>query len=151
MQVLDVYAQKYAEYEKAATIRADGRTIVTATVLVLCMVMLYLLCRTRVNERLGIIAVYRLLGIPKRKLYAIFLLEGGLCSLTTLLPATLLTWLGVYAAGRIPELESSLELPWQAAAVTCGCIVCYYLLVAILPLTKLLRYPPAQLAAKYDM
>ena len=149
--VQDVYAEKYAQYEQAATIRADGRTIVTGTVLLLCVVMLYLLCRTRVNERLGMVAVYRLLGIPKRKLYVIFLLEGVVSALTTVVPATALTWLVVLIAGRVPEIESTLELPWQAAAVAGCAIVGYYLLVTVLPLTRLLRYPPAQLAAKYDM
>ncbi len=149
--VRDPYEEKYAAYQQAATIRADARTIVSATVLVLSMVMLYLLCRTRVNERLGLIAVYRLLGIPGRKLHGIFLLEGMLVALTTVLPTGLLTWLGVKLAAGIPELESALELPWQAAALAGAGILLYYLAVTALPLARLLRLPPAQLAAKYDM
>ena len=149
--ITDEYAVKYAQYQQAATIRADGRTIVTATVLALCVVMLYLLCRTRVNERLGMIAVYRLLGIPKRKLYTIFLLEGSLSALVTVVPAAVLTWLGVLVAGNTPELGGTLELPWQAAAVAALCILGYYLLVTVLPLFSLLRDPPARLAARYDM
>lgn len=151
VEVSDPYAEKLAAYEAAATKRADARTIVTVSVVVLCMVMLYLLCRSRVNERLGLIAVYRLLGIPGRKLYGIFLLESGIAALTTLVPAVALTWLGIVLAAQIPELESTLELPLHTAAMAGACIVCYYLLVSALPLGRLLRQPPAQLAAKYDL
>lgn len=149
--VRDPYAETYAQYQQAATLRADARTIVTATILVLCMVMLYLLCRTQVNERLELIAVYRLLGIPGRKLHAIFLLEGTISALGTIVPAAALVWLVISLAERIPELESTLELPWQAATVASGGILAYYLLVTLLPLCRLLRLPPARLAAKYDM
>lgn len=151
VQIRDIYAEKYSQYQQAATIRADARTIVTATILVLSMVMLYLLCRTQVNQRLGLIAVYRLLGIPGRKLHGIFLLEGALSGATTVLPATALTWLVIALSGKIPELEASLELPWQAATLSALGILLYYLLVVLLPLARLLRLPPAQLAAKYDM
>ena len=151
VKVSDPYAEKYAAYEAAATRRADSRTIVTATIAVLCMLMLYLLCRNRVNQRIGLIAVYRLLGIPGRKLYGIFLLESCISALTTLVPAVVLTWLGISFAGKIPELESTLELPLSVALLVGGCIVVYYLLVSVLPLGHLLRCPPARLAAKYDL
>ncbi len=151
VEISDPYARKYAEYEAAATKRADARTVVTVSVILICMIMLYLLCRSRVNERLGMIAVYRLLGIPGRKLYIIFLMESGIAALTTLLPTVMLTWLGIMVAEKIPELESTLELPLQTAAIVAVCIVGYYLLVSVLPLGRLLRQPPAQLAAKYDL
>ena len=58
---------------------------------------------------------------------------------------------GIALAEKIPEMKSTLELPWTLAAAVCGCIVCYYLLVSVLPLGRLLRCPPASLAAKYDL
>ena len=149
--VRDPYQEKYDEYAAAASIRADARTIVTATILLLSMVMLYLLCRSQVQERLGLAAVYRLLGIPGRKLHGIFLLEGGLSALGTIVPTTALIWLVIHFGSRIPELKIALKRPWQAAALAGGGVVVYYLLVCVLPLIRLLRLPPAQLAAKYDM
>ena len=149
--VSDPYQEKYNEYAAAASIRADARTIVTATILLLSMVMLWLLCRSQVQERLGLVAVYRLLGIPGRKLHAIFLMEGALSALTTILPVTVLIWLGIHFGSGIPELKIALKLPWQAAAAAGGGVMLFYLLVCVLPLIRLLRLPPAQLAAKYDM
>ena len=151
VSVTDVYALKYEEYAKAAHLRADARTIITATVLVICLVMLYLLCRTQVQERLGLIAVYRLLGIPKGKLRGIFLTESLVSALGTVVPSALLTWLAVFLLMTNPDTRLNLLLPWQAAAIVSGCILGYYILVSLLPLARLLRLPPAQLAAKYDI
>ena len=151
MRVTDPYAQKVAEYEAAATKRADGRTIVIAGVVALCMMMLYLLCRSRINERLGLIAVYRLLGIPGRKLYGIFLMESGVAALTTLVPTVILTWAGLWAVRLLPQQTLALELPLPVALAAGAGIAAYYLLVSVLPLGRLLRQPPAQLAAKFDL
>ena len=151
VRVTDPYAQKVAEYEAAATKRADGRTIVIAGVVALCMMMLYLLCRSRINERLGLIAVYRLLGIPGRKLYGIFLMESGVAALTTLVPTVILTWAGLWAVRLLPQQTLALELPLPVALAAGAGIAAYYLLVSVLPLGRLLRQPPAQLAAKFDL
>ena len=151
LRVSDLYQNQYDQYARAASIRADARTIVTATVLAVCLVMLYLLCRTQAQGRIELLAVYRLLGIPRRKLYIIFLLEGVLSALTAIIPAALLTWGGVMAIHRWTEIELAIVLPWQAAGLVGLGILAYYLLVSVLPLFSLLRLPPARLAAKYDM
>ena len=151
VSVSDPYAEKYAEYAKAAHLQADGRTIITATVLAICLVMLYLLCRAQVQERLGLVAVYRLLGIPKGKLRVIFLMESTLSALGTVIPAVAATWLGVFLLMSMADTTLNLLLPWQAAAALGAGILVYYVLVSLLPLSRLLRLPPAQLAAKYDM
>ena len=147
----DPYAEKYELYAEAAHLRADGRTIITATILLLCMVMLYLLCRAQVQERLGLIAVYRLLGIPKRKLHSIFIMEALRSGAGTVLPTAAISWLLVYVLARIPEINLQLLLPWQAAVIVSAVLMGYYVLVSLLPLAQLLRLPPAQLAAKYDL
>lgn len=95
-------------------------------------------------------AVYRLLGIPKRKLAGIFAMESILSSLQTALPAAVVVWLVITILSRIEDLGLRLILPWQAAAAVYGGILVYHILAALLPLGRLLRLPPAQLAAKYD-
>ena len=147
----DPYEETYRVYAEAAGIRADARTIVTITILLLCMIMLYLLCRVQVQERIGLIAVYRLLGIPKRKLHSIFLLEASLSAFFTIIPTAIVTSIAITLLKKIPELAINLLLPWQAVVFVSGSLLIYYALVSILPLARLLRLPPAQLAAKYDM
>lgn len=149
--VRDRHTDTWNEYKKATSLQTDARTIVTVTVIGLAMVMLYLLCRAQIQERLGMLSVYRLLGIPKRKLAAIFALESLISSLTTILPAAVVTWGVITVLAKVPEWNISLILPWQAAAAVYGFTLVYYMAVSLLPLRKLLRMPPARLAAKYDM
>ncbi|MGN0986006.1 MAG: ATP-binding cassette domain-containing protein [Candidatus Enterenecus sp.] len=151
LTVKDANGDAWARYEAASHMKADARTIVTATVLVLCMVMLYLLQRSCVQQRIGMMAVYRLLGIPRRKLLAIFAGESVLLSLISVLPAAALTWLAVRVMGAMPSLSFSMVLPWQAVLAVWLVITAYYLAVCLLPVLRLLRLPPARLAGRYDM
>ncbi len=151
VQVTDPYQDQVDAYTQAANLRADARTIVTFTVMALCLVMLYLLCRTQAQSRLELLAVYRLLGIPRRKVHGVFLMEATLSALETVLPTAVLLCVGVTLANGTKELALPIELPWQATLAV-GLVICgYYLLVTALPLIRLLGMPPAQLAAKYDI
>lgn len=151
VRIGDPYQSQYDAYSEAAHLRADARSIITATVLAVCLIMLYLLCRIQAQERIGLLAVYRLLGIPRRKLHAIFLVEGAVSALTAIIPTALITWAAVAFINTRTEIELPVILPWQAAAVTGAGILVYYLVTSVLPLFRLLSLPPAQLAAKYDM
>lgn len=151
VRVDDPYQSQYDAYSETAHLRADVRSMITATVLVLCLVMLYLLCRIQAEERIGLIAVYRLLGIPGRKLHAIFLIEGAGFALTAILPTAFVTWAALAFISVRTEIELPVVLPWQAATVTACGILIYYLVTAVIPLFRLLSLPPARLAARYDM
>ena len=150
IDVVDEYTEAYEAYMEASRVKVNARTVVTATVMLLSMVMLYLLCRSQARDRIGMMAVYRLLGIPGSKLRLIFLLEGVLISLRTALPAAVAAFVVLTVLGNIEQLGLKLILPPVAAAIVYLGILCYHLLVAVLPLGRLLRLPPAQLAAKYD-
>ena len=149
--VTDKNSDAWAAYRSATSMRLGARQIVTLTVIALSLAMLYLLQRSRVQERIGLVAVYRLLGIPGRKLGAIFALEHILSSLTSTPPTAFLTWLTVAVLKKFPSLEIQLLLPWYAAAGVYFCILAFCVLVSLLPLYRLLRLPPARLAAKYDL
>lgn len=148
VSVKDSYSETMEEYRQSSQLRADARTIVTATVMVLCAVMLYLLRRAQVLDRIGMLSVYRLLGISRRKTTGIFCMEsllGGFCVIT---PTVIAVWIVV----KVLELFEVLKLvfPWQAGLLVVAVIALFHLLVTLLPLCRLLRLPPAQLAAKYD-
>lgn len=151
LTVTDANGSAWAYYETMSTMKADARTIVTVTVIILCMVMLYLLQRSCVQQRMGMMAVYRLLGIPRRKLLTIFSMESLLLSLLSVLPAALITWLVVEILNRLPSLDFSMVLTWQAALTVFAFITVYHLLASLVPVWRLLRLPPARLAGKYDM
>ena len=148
--IYDHYVTTMRQYREETSLRADARTIVTATIILLSMVMLYLLRRSQVQERIGMLSVYRLLGIPRRKAAGIFCLESLLSCLSVALPAALAVWAVLLGLNAMPETQTQMLLPLEAALlVGCG-ITVFHLVVTLLPLWRLLRLPPAQLAAKFD-
>lgn len=151
LTVKDANTDAWNEYYRASGMRLGARQVVTFTVILLCVVMLYLLQRTRVQERIGLIAVYRLLGIPGGKLCAIFALESMFLALRSILPVTLVAWAVVAAMNSLPSMVSSLTLPWYAALACALLLLGFHILAGLLPLRRLLKMPPARLAAKYDI
>ena len=150
VEVVDAYTDAWSEYEQASSLRASARTIVTVTVMALAMVMLFLLRRSQVQERMDMLAVYRLLGIPKGKLVTVFTLESLLQSIIAALPCTLVTWLVLHLLRNVEDLGFAMLLPLSAALTVWATITLYHLAVTLLPLLHLLRLPPARIASKYD-
>lgn len=148
--VTDQYGSDWDAYLALTQKRIDARTIVTLTVILLCIVMLYLLQCSGVHERIGMICVYRLLGIPKRKLMAVFATESVLTFLTTTLPTAALAFLTVATLTKLPSADIQLLLPWKAACFVTLAIGLCQILLSVLPLLRLLRQPPARLATKFD-
>ncbi len=148
ISVIDSYADRMAQYEEASRLRSDARSIVTATVMLLAAVMLYLLRRADVRGRIGMLSVYRLLGIPERKLVGIFVIESLIGAMTAVIPSVAAAWLGIAMLGLHGAVN--LVFPWHAALLVVLGIFLYQLAVTIFPLRRLLKMPPAQLAAKYD-
>ena len=146
--VNDSYTDSMTAYQAATAARADARTIIIMTVMLLSAVMLWLLRRADVNGRVGMLSVYRLLGIPVRKTVGIFCIESLLNSLSIALPGAIGTWAVLSLLGLMNLTE--LTLPWYAAVLVYLGIAAYHLLVTVLPLRRLLKLPPAVLAAKYD-
>ena len=72
-------------------------------------------------------------------------------ALRSILPAALLTWAGVAVMARLPSMEVSLRLPWYAALACALGLLGFHILAGLLPLQRLLKLPPARLAAKYDL
>ena len=150
VEVLDEYTDAWEEKVGQTQMRLDARTIVTVTILLLCLVMLYLFQRSKVQERIGMIAVYRLLGIPGRKLATVFCMESFLIFLRTTLPSGLIVWGVLALLAQFKSFEVPLYLTWKAAGIGAAGILLFHMLVSIVPLYRLLKQPPARLAAKFD-
>ena len=150
IDVKDDYADAWLEKVGQRDNRLDARTIVTVTVLIVCFAMLYLFQRSQVRERIGMVAVYRLLGIPGGKLATIFCMESFLVFLRTTLPVTALVWAVLAILSKIEVLEVPLYLTLKAAGIGAAAILVFHIIVSVIPLYRLLRQPPARLATKFD-
>ena len=146
LKIMDSYVAKMEEYTEASRMRADARRIITFTIIAMSMVMLYLLRRSQVYERIGMLAVYRLLGVPPRKAMGIFAIESLLTTLTAVLPSAAAVWIIIHALKE----KVQVLLPWKTALWVYAGVAAFHLIVSILPMLRLLRLPPARLAAKYD-
>ena len=150
VELVDRYTDSWNAYTRASRLKADARTIVTATVLALSAAMLYLLRRSQIHGRIELLAVYRLLGIPRRKLMDILSLECLLSWLTSVVPVTAVMYLAVRLMNAIEDLDFTMALTAPAAALVALGILGFHILVSLIPARRLLGSPPAQLAAKYD-
>jgi ABC-type antimicrobial peptide transport system permease subunit len=113
--------------------------------------MLYLMQRSKIKDRMDLVAVYRLLGIPKRDLMSIFAMESIFLTLRYALPSVAVAWALMQVASKISFFSAiAMYFPVWAAGITLVAIALYRLLVAILPVLHLLGQPPARLASKYD-
>ncbi len=146
----DKYQASYDKYSSAASIKADARTIVTVTVFILSTVMLYLMQRSKINERMDLVAVYRLLGIPKRNLVFIFAVESITVTLKYAVPAVFGAWIAINALTSAESIDFSMLFPLSAVGITLAAILVLRVIFAVLPVLRLLSEPPARLAAKYD-
>lgn len=146
----DYWTEAYEEYQEKTTVKADARTIVTATVFALSLVMLYLMQRSKMNEHMDVIAVYRLLGVPKANLAFVFGVESITLTLKYALPTVFLTWLGINLFSSMGAIDFYMIFPLGAAALTLAAILVIRLLFSVLPVLRLLYYPPAKLASQHD-
>lgn len=150
ISVIDAYSTTMEEYSGQVRAKLDARTIVTAALLYLSVVMLYLMQRARLRERMDLVAVYRLLGIPKRSLVTVFALESLFSTLKFAVPTVLIACLTVQLTSRVEGLDTGMIFPLWAAGVTLLAITVVRLIISTLPVLCLLRQPPARLAAKYN-
>lgn len=145
----DDYARTYNEYMDHVTSRIGARTIVTVAILLMSCVMLYIMQRAAIRSHMDLVAVYRLLGIPKGRLIAIFSIESLLSTARFAVPSVLLSYGGIALMNLLNEATVLIYPAWAMLA-TVGLIAVLRMLMVILPVVRLMSSPPARLAAKYD-
>ena len=146
----DYNAAEYNVYLDSLNTRQSGRVIVIASVVLLSLVMLYLMQRSRIKERMDLVTVYRLLGVPKRNMMLIFAFESVITTFKFSLPTVALIYVAMQILSRVEALGEMLIFPLWAAFVTFVAILVIRLVFALIPIFTLNRKPPARLAAGYD-
>lgn len=149
--VTDHYSKYVGAYRSAVAKQLGARSIITLTILLAASVMLIVLLKARVNGRTEMIAVYRLLGVPNNRIMRMFALESLCVSVMCTLPAMAVTWAVTYALTIMPSISFRMTLPFPAIAIAYFAVLLLHMLASLLPVYKLLRMMPAQLATKYDL
>ena len=151
IEVRDIYEETLSRYIEASRLKMDARFIVTMSVMLVSLLMLYLLRLSQIEGEIIMLSVYRLLGIPKRKLCSIFIVDSLFNTLITALPTAILTFLTVYLLNALPSINLNFVLTFPVSLLIYILISLFHILVTFIPLIRLLRLPPAQLASKYDI
>ena len=148
--VSDTQGDELAKFVTSRTNRLQTRAIIMAAIGFLCLVMLYVLQRFRVRDRMGMIAVYRMLGIPGRSAASVFILENILMALKYALPTLFIAWAVVTVLPLLGVGGLSIKIPFWVPFASLAFIIAAEVVVAVIAVLRLLTMPPAKLAAKYD-
>lgn len=151
VDVRDTYQQEYDSFMNGRISRIQTRVIIMGAIGLLSLVMLYVTQRLRVRDRLGLIAVYRLLGIPGRDSIAIFILENLIMTLKYALPAILLSYAVVNLLPLLGVGGLTISVSLRVAFLTFGIIVAAEIILAIIATVRLTLMPPAKLAVRGTM
>lgn len=151
LRLSNPYDTVMEEYRQDKAEQFRGRIIVTATIFVVSMIILYFMMKANAVQRMQDLGVYRLIGISKASIVGLFAFENiVITSYTSLIGAVLATF-ATYLISSIPSLDVEINYPWYAFVGTVLFLYAVNVVIGILPIRKILRLPPAQLAAKYDI
>jgi len=148
MLVADTYEEQMAAYREERSIQLNAQFIVTIVVFVVSMLMLYFTMKSNAISRAQELTVYRLAGISGKSILTAYVLEIILITNYTVLPVVLLLSGIVKFIAAIPSMQAYVVYPWSAMA---GLLVFFYLInimVGIIPVYRIMKLPPAQLAGK---
>lgn len=147
----DPYEEQLKEYKEARNIKVDARLMITITIFVVSMLILYFMMKANAIARIQDIGVYRLLGISKSGIVSLFAYESFFLTCITSLAGAVVTTAVTMFISNIPSLNMQIIYPWYAFAGTLIFLYAVNIIVGILPIIGILKLPPAQLAAKYDI
>ena len=128
-----------------------ARVIVTVSIFLVSMVILYFMMKSNAVSKITDIGVYRLLGISKNSIIGMFALESFMITTYTSLVTVILTTVVTKFLGNIPSLGMTVIYPWYAFVGTIIFIYLANVIIGVMPVVRLLKLPPAALAAKYDI
>lgn len=149
--VKDTYAERMEA--RMATIKTQlrSRMLIIGAAAVMAFAVLYVVMKANARANLRTIAVYRLVGIGRGSIAAMYALQLLLLACATALPAAALTLAVLAVLSQISLLNLHPIISLEATAAAVLVVVALNVLVGLLPIARLLRMPPAKLAAPYDV
>lgn len=122
--------------------------IVTIAIALLSLIVIYFTIKSNAMARSEELTVYRLIGIAPGSIMKAYMLEMILITAYTCIPAVAVTSGIIKFIASIPSLEIYLLFPWWMAILLVAALFLVNVFISILPVSGILRRPPAQLAAK---
>ena len=147
----NLYQEKMESYLNELIQKRNSRLIVTLTVLLATVFILYFTMKSSAIKKIYDIGVYRSIGIGKNSLIELFAIQILSITLFTTIPTVLIT-VGVYFfLATIPSIGISVYLSLLPVLGILVGLTLLNVFIGILPIINLLRLPPAVLTSKYDI
>lgn len=151
VSIVNEYQDTIDTYNMERRQKIAARVLMMVTIGVITMVILYFMMKANAVSRMQDLGVYRMLGISKYSIIGMFAYENFLITTKTSLIGALLTVFISYIIAQVPTAGYEFYYPWYLFLATVLVIYLFNIFIGILPIQKMLRLPPAQLAAKYDI
>lgn len=151
VSIVNEYRDTLDIYNMERRQKIGARVLMMVTIGVITMVILYFMMKANAVSRMQDLGVYRMLGISKYSIIGMFAYENFLITTKTSLIGALLTVFISYVIAQVPVAGYEFYYPWYLFLATILVIYLFNIFIGILPIRKMLKLPPAQLAAKYDI
>jgi len=151
VSIVNEYQDTLDSYNMERRQKIGARVLMMVTIGVITMVILYFMMKANAVSRMQDLGVYRMLGISKYSIIGMFAYENFLITTKTSLVGALMTVFISYVIAQVPAAGYEFYYPWYLFAATVLVIYLFNIFIGILPIRKMLKLPPAQLAAKYDI
>lgn len=148
VEVTHTYDKQLKSYLESKQLDVNARYIVTGGILLLSLIIMFFMMKTNATNRMGELVVYRLIGISPRSITVTYILEIFMMVSRTQLPATVFVCCILKYLSGIKNLGFATSCPLYLMFLII--VVCYVIniIVGLIPIWKIVKLPPAKLAAK---
>lgn len=145
------YEDVASTYYKEKQEKIQSRLIVTGSIFVMCIATLFITMKSHATTNMNSTMVYRLLGLKKKVVIRMYILEILVASVIVMIPSSLLIVGVLEFLEHMPASTYEFALTPLAYGLTLISMFIVNILVGILPVVFIMRKTPAQLVSQYDI
>ncbi len=147
----DLYQKTSDEYYSLREKKILSRLLVTGSIFVMCVITLFITMKAHASTNMQSTMVYRLLGLKKTVVIAMYSLEILTTSLIFMIPTSLIVVGVLKFIAAMPASTFEFIMPISAYLATLAGLLVINIIVGILPVILIMRKTPAQLVSEYDL
>lgn len=148
LSVNDMAAEQLSAYEAKQASSLLTWSAISAAILLMTMVVLYFTMKSNAMKRIQELTVFRVIGIVKSSVLAIYALEIAMLTTYAVVPTVVITSGVVMLLGKIPSLGISFVYPWYMMFIIITALYIVNVIVGLIPVFGLVKQPPAKLEEK---
>ena len=151
LNINDLYENSKLKYKEDIHDSIVSTIIVSAVIIAISLVEIFLMIRSSFLSRIKEIGIYRAIGVKKSDIYKMF--QGEIISITTIACFTgiaLMTYI-LSVIVQIEYLSSSYVINGYLVGLTIIICLVFNLIVGLIPVFNTLRKTPAQILARHDL